>query len=113
MKGALLVIPAGGEPYDIRYEGERPGLQKMQELVGGSIEMIPLLEYVDLADGDHPFPVEAYCNEEGKNHRLPFNEVATALWARELNRRGMQLTDVLVGPVVLVMGDKEFMNDDA
>jgi hypothetical protein len=63
-------------------------------------------------------PCEAFCNEEGKNDGLPYNETATLLWAATLVKDGhlkpgadgsVAMPDVLVGPVAIVIGDPEVL----
>lgn len=69
-------------------------------LDGGLIELVPGFT------SWHGFECCAFCDEEGKIKRLPVNHVATAEWEKCV---GHKLDDVLVGPVVVVFGDPEFM----
>lgn len=80
-----MIVPADkSEPVRVR-EVEYT-LKHMQALVGGSIGLVPLVGCT------------AYCNEEGKINRLPYNERATEL-ALHLGWEPLP-GDVLVGDVV-------------
>jgi len=76
-------IKASGEVVEV--EAARPGkkftLDELQRYVGGYIERLEIAPRLDMI-----------CNEEGKLHGLPVNQVATAL-AR---------TQVIVGDVLVV-----------
>lgn len=120
---ALLFLP--DEPYGKLLEvlNEPPTLQLMRDAVGGDLELVPGF---DAIGADHRRCV-AFCNEHGKldyrhqpdapPYQLPFNLVATLLWERALQARGTgQLRDAhgdwvdwLVGPVLVLYGDDEFM----
>lgn len=50
----------------------------------------------------------AFCNEEGKLHGLPLNSVATRMWQTQVGR---PLDDVLVGDILLVIGDRHFRGE--
>ncbi|WP_439924714.1 hypothetical protein [Nitrobacter sp. JJSN] len=53
----------------------------------------------------------AFCDEEGKLKSLPYNQDATEQWEYSLMHQGRALAglDFLVGPVIVVWGDKDFM----
>ena len=112
---------------------EPPSLARLQELVGGYIEAVPHWTlFKPLADipGEkargRAVSCVAYCDEEGKlNGKLP-NTRATIEWdlgLRQLmDERGQQVmpdglcdprsgapSDYLVGQVVVVIGDEDFM----
>ena len=60
----------------------------------------------------------ALCNEHGETDHIPINQAATIAWERALRREGHQLldqsgtpTDWLVGPVLILFGDREFMKE--
>lgn len=109
MDGAMIIVPVEGEPTHVGYEaGQRPSLGDIQQAVGGSIELIPLLDRVDMPDGDI-VEIVAYCNEEGKINRLPVNVEANLVYTRSCLLQGLMPDDILVGPVVLLMGTKEFL----
>lgn len=55
----ILSVPVGGSPLELTIPR---GLEAMQKLVGGYIEMVTLEEGIDLV-----------CNEEGKLQGLPAN----------------------------------------
>jgi hypothetical protein len=77
-----------------------PELEQLQGNVGGFIELIPAF---NAFEGK---PCVAFCNEEGKLRGLQPNSKATVMW-EFIN--GKSPRDCLVGPVVILTGDKEFM----
>jgi hypothetical protein len=77
-------------------------------LGGGYLEMVPHFDSFEFGGEVHP--CVAFCDERGKLEGLPTNERATAAWADALERCGAQLRhDFLVGPVLIVIGDEDFM----
>lgn len=78
----------------------------MQEAVDGWIELIP---YFETYKGK---PCMAFCNEKGKLHGLPYNEPANLAWRVAFHKARGQLPqpEYLVGPVVILTGDKEFLS---
>jgi len=104
MKGeALIYRPDGRQPErrDLTTSNPESLLPMLQTLVGGDIEAVPM--WVSLPDGR---ACVAFCNEEGKLDELPFNPLATAAWYRAARQ---PMGDELVGTVVVVFGDEEFM----
>lgn len=99
MKGIKTIIKADGS---LVTEGklEPVKLEELQAAVGGFIETVPNFEtYLGKK-------AIAFCNEEGKIDGLPINEQATRFW-RYAAPAGF--ADVLVGDVVILTGDDEFM----
>lgn len=62
------------------------GYTQLHDAVGGYIELVTLSPNLIM-----------YVNEEGKIHRLPYNELATSVWATYYG-----LTDTILGNAVLV-----------
>lgn len=92
MKGRTTIYRADGS-IEERDWTEMPGLKFLQEAVHGYIEEVPL------------WPVGvAFCNEEGKLNGLPLNRQAQAIW-----EQNGPLRDYLVGDIVQITGDAEFM----
>lgn len=92
-----------------------PDLDMMKSRIdGGYLELVPyftLFEY----EGELRRCV-AFCDENGKMKNFNMNRRATTLWDRCLKQQGMPglirhgaLQDFLVGPILIVFGDKEFM----
>lgn len=107
MKGTMLTyLPKQLEPSVQEYT-EAPSLTDIQTALGGYLESIPYFQWIDY-DGRHH--CVAYCNEYGKLKNMEINHMATALWYQPPNG-GSKLRDVLVGPVVVLFGDKEFMEN--
>lgn len=108
MKGEMIIISQNGgvirrditsEEYDTQ-NGKL--LKALQDAVGGYVEMVP--RFYKFGDKN----CVAFCNEEGKimdNPKLRINCLATELWL-EQNKLG---GDVLVGNVVILSGDDEFL----
>lgn len=72
-----------------------PTLEEMQKLVAGYVELItPGAAW----DGQQ---AEVYCNEEGKLKNMPVNALAT----KYIRTQIPAFWDVLVGDVVLLVGD--------
>lgn len=112
MNGTALIYRPGLNWPEVRELTEEPGLDFWQEAVGGLIEAVPSFDTIQY-QGEKRHCV-AFCNEEGKLIGLPANRHATRLWHQALPPPGLitphlGLADVLVGPVVVVFGDREFM----
>jgi hypothetical protein len=99
MKGALTIIPVGTAAVTRKELTAAPRLEDLQSGVGGDIETVP---HFNRYQGE---PCVAFCNEAGKLDGLPVNHRATAHWYAIAGR----VADVLVGPVVIVTGDKQLM----
>lgn len=101
MKGVMITIKPDGSKSEKAFD-RPPTLEELQKEVGGYLEVIPHF---------HTYQKRrcvAYCDEEGKMKGKPVNARATLDWAgaSPVNSLG----DVLVGNVVVLMGDKEFMD---
>jgi len=92
-----------GQPMETWDLDKPPELKTLQELVGGYIEMVP--RFTSFA-GEACI---AYCNEDGKMKRLPVNAEMTVLWAQNLGTTINMMRDELRGPIVVISGDREFM----
>lgn len=99
MKGTLTVIKTSGEitSQDVT---EKPTLETLQKSVGG------LIEFIGSFSTYNGKPCIAICNEEGKLHKLPFNSKATLAWDEAT---GGTYADILVGDVLILTGDDEFL----
>lgn len=92
--GKMIIIRTSGEIEEIAEENGT--LERVQSEVGGFIEAIP---YFDSYKGEK---CQAWCNEEGKIHGFPDNDLATKLWyIAAPMMRGM---DYLVGDIVILTG---------
>lgn len=97
MKGITHIIETDSDKVmGIHYHPL--SLEFMQTAVGGSIEIIPGFTRYMGKD------CVAFCNEEGKLRNLPVNQDATMEW-----RWQHPTPDILVGNVLVVTGDEEFM----
>ena len=95
------------------YRAIRPlTLRQANRIVGGSIEIVPQWT-THLHNDGQLYDAIALCNEDGKGLELPVNRLATARWAQAIKMPLAELVkhDVLVGNVVLLYGDLEFMED--
>lgn len=102
MKGEVIVIYPD-KPTETRALTAPPELESLQRYVGGWIEKVPAF---DNYEGKMCIVL---CNEEGKLKQLPINVKATELWSKA--NGGVRLGDVLVGTVLIITGDREFMEE--
>lgn len=99
MPGVMTILRANGNKQQFVIDSA-PSLETLQDAVGGYIEYIPMFDrYEDK-------PCIAYCNEEGKLQDFVVNAAATAIW-----RKSIGTADVLVGDIVILTGDKDFMEE--
>lgn len=102
MQGNLTIIKTNGTKVEEALTAP-PGLDWLQSAVGGNIETVP---YMVVFNGQ---PCVAFCNEEGKLHHLQVNEIASEAWRAGLPAGFQPLDDVLVGDVVILTGDDDFL----
>jgi hypothetical protein len=108
MHGALIVLSVNGTALMTPYRRPATLRELRAALGGGYLEMVPHFDSFEFGGEFHP--CVAFCDEGGKLAGLPVNERATQLWAEALARDGAQLRhDFLVGPVLIVIGDEDFM----
>lgn len=112
MQGILHIIPAnpGSAPRVIPLE--RPVTQEeIQDAVGGPIGFIANFDTIT-QDGTVSL-CYAFCDEQARYRERPLNRAATTLWSQALVRRfgagQAELPEVLLGSVVVITGDSEFM----
>jgi hypothetical protein len=117
MKGKLwLIRPGETTPTVIQYD-EVIMLDDLQDAVGGFIETVPFFFSFHDPDEGRRVRCVAFCHEEGKLEGLPYNHGAQLLWQAALDaffaeaNDGKPVTndDQLVGPIVIVTGDDEFL----
>jgi hypothetical protein len=112
MRGTMIIIdPAQEQPRAIPFDRE-PTLEQLKAGIGGGyLELVP--GFTTIPWGGIVMDCRAFCDEDGKRKDLPHNQVATDLWQQALQRQGRSLgrppMDVLVGPIAVVFGDREFM----
>jgi hypothetical protein len=115
MKGVYLKINVDGT-IDTTLADTPPTLDKLKEGIGGGyIELVPLFNKIDY--NRKIVHCVAFCDEDGKNKGLPLNKTATRLWETALKLVGHpglktpdgRIADYLVGSILVVSGDKEFM----
>jgi hypothetical protein len=108
MIGWTILYRVGDAPREVMLCDNNPDLSVLQKAVGGYIEAVPYWHTVEVAG--EVMPCVAYCNEEGKLQRLPANGSATHAWDAALQRdHRVGVSDILVGDVIVVAGDKAFM----
>lgn len=87
-----LVIPAAGPMYTVEPANKQKfGLEQLQEIVGGYIEIIPLAEGTMMV-----------LNEEGKLDGLPYNLAATQMARGYIFEDDFIVGDVLVCPSEMI-----------
>lgn len=102
MKGRLTVVRATDGQHVVTDLQRAVKLEELQAAVGGYIELVPYFTKFNGA------PCSTFCDEEGKLKSKPFNIAATQLWGA--NSRVKMAGDILVGDVVIVTGDDEFLS---
>lgn len=107
MKGAIYIIRpemTSLDQVERRDLTSSPSLSQLQELCGGYIAPVPRLHSCRPLSHNAD-PCQAFCIEDGLQHDLPPNPVATRLW------RGIapQYTQILVGNVLVLTGNPAFM----
>jgi hypothetical protein len=114
VKGTALVFKPGVVAPEVTELDKQPTLEWLQSQVGGYIELVPGFDRV--AYRGEWLPCRVLCNEHGKisDPPLPLNYVATVRWNDAL--RGALIEDgkakdVLVGPILVLIGDEEFMRE--
>lgn len=115
MPGILLTIDQTGKQTTRDFDVPPP-IEVLQEGVGGSIQLVPYFNRIE-HDGKWHACV-AFCNEDGKNQGLRYNEPATKLWQTTLHANGHPgligpdglLIDFLVGSIIVLWGDQAFMD---
>jgi hypothetical protein len=101
MNGRFITIRANGAVETEDFT-DMPDLEKFQRAVGGHLEVVPNFKTFD---GEN---CVVMCDEEGKVKDKPINYPATHHWyeaARTL------IPDVLVGDILVITGDDEFMEN--
>ena len=105
----LSLNPDGSSTY---AQFDAPvSLETLQSAVGGYIETVPGFDRIQPPDKlGGTVPCVAFCNEEGKLEGAPYNAQATQAWADCLKVPLHAMSDVLVGSIIVLYGDDEFMN---
>jgi hypothetical protein len=103
----LIVIQPDSE-VTLRPLDGLPGLQDLQGLVGGDIELVPFFTEFERE------PCVVFCNQTGKLDGLEINHCATAFWraAALWHAQGEPRfigRDYLVGPIVIITGPHSFL----
>lgn len=113
MKGTLLKIPANDSEIFSRLNLKRPPeYTELTAVIGGGyLEIVPYFK--DIITEGVLVPCVAMCDEEGKLKRFSINTRANIMWQASLTRqygpRRSNIRDVLVGDVLVIFGDPEFM----
>ena len=103
----------GNDAPSVTHYSRVPTLAELRNAIGGDLEIVP--GFKTIIYGDVVMDCVALCNEHGKLAGLPINLRATMEWEIALHRIGGgllkndQVTDYLVGPVIVLFGDQEFM----
>jgi hypothetical protein len=105
----IIIDPAQEGPRAIPFDRE-PSLDQLKAGVGGGyLELVP--GFTTIPWGGIVMDCCAFCDEQGKLKGLPHNQIATDLWYHAVQRQGGALppADVLIGPIAVLFGDREFM----
>jgi hypothetical protein len=106
MNGTMLVIQTNGEIIETQHD-RVPDTTVIHEALGGYLELVPYFTTIDLHG--RVYRCVAFCNEHGKMNNLPDNERANIIWQVAQIRLNLYTDDHLVGPIVVLFGDREFM----
>jgi hypothetical protein len=113
MRGGLFIVRQNGD-IETRSIDRPPTAEELREIVSGYIEMIPYWTHLSVASKNIDSDCVGFCDSDGKTigNKLS-NELATAIWEVDLNRKGMSAKgrDYLVGDIVLVWGDQELLDN--
>jgi Domain of unknown function (DUF3846) len=109
---ATVVEIVPGRPVTERVITEKLTLSDLRKFVGGDVEAVPFFRSIAL--GLEVVKCVAFCDEDGKMKNLEMNTLATNLWREAAMRlpgvkRQFRQEDFLVGPVIVVAGDDDFM----
>lgn len=118
MRGRALVYKPGQREPEVteltRPENgsdEAVQLAWLHEQLGGSLEIVPHFNMI--LHEEQLYSCVAFCNDDGKREPLPFNLHATALWNAAVGGGLIgpdgRAVDYLVGNIVVLIGDREFM----
>ena len=104
MKGRLTIVPVDPRaPVSSKELAGVPRLEALQKAIGGDIEVVPFFARYK---GKR---CVAFCDEHGKLDGLPVNQRATKLWYDQTPLGPYIHPDVLVGPVVIITGDRALL----
>jgi len=110
MRGDVIVLRPNRGPETRTYFG-RPPYDLVSSAVGGSIEIVPMFDHVQLFDGTSTRAV-VFCNSEAYMLDLPDNFWATAAWHYIIRAKGEKRPlAMLKGTVIIITGDDEFMEE--
>jgi len=102
MKGEMHILGTDGIKYSTQID-HPPTLEELRnKLGGGYLELVPLFTEW------HGERCAAFCDEEGKLKSLPINVLATSAWYSSAGP-DRRISDVLVGPIVVITGDEELL----
>jgi hypothetical protein len=119
MNGLMITLTPHTWAPQVRELECEPPLDEIKAGIGGGwLEAVP--GFTSITVRGSPMPCVAFCDEDGKRKNLPVNVPATILWDRSLCDQGLpgvaeqygrsvNWRDWLVGSVVVLAGDAEFM----
>jgi hypothetical protein len=108
----LVYEPVDCHPRSMAVDGP-PSDAILRQAVAGEIEHVPGFNSISYEGALHR--CVAFCNDRGKDLRLPLNAWATALWHSALRHQGYErglrrddgtVADRLIGNVVIVFEEK-------
>jgi hypothetical protein len=129
MAGLMIIYDAAvavDAPPDIKRLDGPPSYRTLHDVVDDGLERVGFFNSI-VINGE-PCACVAFCGEHGKQRELPVNSAATIQWSAAVNReiahldarallrpqpvfsvRHGQWLDYLAGTVVVLVGDKDFM----
>lgn len=107
--GTIIKIKSNGTKT-VQEATDHPTLEFLQFAVNSG-KRHSLIEKIPLWDKYEGKDCIAFCNEEGKifDVPLPVNQQATNEWIRDLAAQNVPPFDVLLGDVIILVGDRKFL----
>lgn len=110
MQGTLMIFRPDKLYPEIRTVEKAPDLDMLKDGIGGGyIEVVPYFSTIE--HNGQIYRCIAFADEDGKRKNLDLNAHATALWNRAMRKAvGCGCApDYLVGQILVVFGDEEWM----
>jgi hypothetical protein len=120
MQGTMLIIRPGANVVEEHKLNAAPRMHEMQRVVGGWLEHVPsfgsithdgrICPCVCLVNEEGKFSYSTFPGQTGRREPLEANGYATSLWLAAQEHHPLPVApDVLCGPVLILIGDREFM----
>lgn len=109
MRGTMLIYRPRGAGASIIPLSKPLDHEEMGKIVAGFLELVPGFDIVRYGDRDQP--CVAFCNEDGIRLQLMPNLHASHAWWFALQNKKLVGGELLMGNVIVLFGDQEFMEE--